>query len=193
MLIIGLTGGVATGKSTVRKMFVRAGAGAIDADNVVHRTLARGTSEHKKIVSLLGRGILKKNGTIDRMEMARAIFCRGSKKLLKKVENIIHPTVLKKMMVASKKAQKDGKRIFVMEVPLLFEVGWNRKVDVIVVAACPGDVASRRCPPNFKGRSVFQIPMKTKIKKADYVIDTSGAKTNTYKQVKALYKKLCGD
>lgn len=189
MILIGLTGGVATGKSTVAKMFQRLGVPTVDTDKIAHRLMLRGTVEHKRTVALLGPSIIGKNGEIDRRKVADIIFgpTSAAKRLRRGLEKILHPAIWRMVRGVAKGLARHS-RLLVIEVPLLFEVGWHKRVDWTIVVACPHSIESKRCKSIFKDRIRTQMDLSKKAKLADFVIDSSYGKAETFKQVKALLK-----
>lgn len=189
MILIGLTGGVATGKSTVAKMFRRLGVPTVDTDELAHYLMRKGTSEHNKIVKLFGPEVIKKNGDIDRRKIADMVFKTSlrSNMLRKKLEKILHPPIWRIVKsLAGKLKKKSG--LFVAEVPLLFEVGWDKKVDWTVAVICSHNIESQRCKGHLKNRIKMQMPLSIKAQMADFVIDSSYGRKETFRQVKALLK-----
>ena len=192
MLVVGLTGGLATGKSTVTAMFARLGAKVIDADRIVHRELRRGGCCYAPVIRAFGTQIAGESG-IDRKKLAAVVF--NDKRKLKRLERIVHPTVRSGVNEELKKYR--GGEIAVIEVPLLFEAGFNRYVDTTIVVT-----ASRRSQIERSRRSLkitrtealrrikAQMPLRDKIRRADIIIDNSKTKTQTHKQVKAIWQKL---
>lgn len=191
MLILGLTGGFGTGKSTVAAMFVRRGAKVIDADAVTRALLAKNKKCIKKVAKIFPNAILR-SGEIDRRKLARLVF--QNPRELKKLTDILYPEALKavkKQISIYKRA-----RLVVLDVPLLFEAGWDRLADVtIAVKAGRGQqierLHKRRIPiAEVLRRLKFQMPLKDKCRLADVVIDNSGTLQNTRRQVGALIHRL---
>jgi len=191
MLILGLTGGFGTGKSTVAAMFARRGAKVIDADAVTRVLLAKNKKCIKKVAKIFPNAILK-SGEIDRRKLARLVF--QNPRELKKLTDILYPEALK----AVKKQISTYKRahLVVLDVPLLFEAGWDRLADVtITVKAGRGQqierLHKRRIPKAEVSRRLkFQMPLKDKCRLADMVIDNSGPLQNTRRQVGAIIHRL---
>lgn len=171
-IIIGLTGGVATGKSTVAKMFRRLGVRTLDTDKISHEILNR-PHVKSKVVKMLG--------TADRKTLAKIVFADKIKR--KKLERLLHPLIWKEV-------KKRSKWLTIVEVPLLFEAGWDKKVDAVIVVKCSKKEQLRRCPPEFRNRIPAQMLLSKKIRKADHVIDSNGTKAKTFKQVKNVLAHL---
>lgn len=192
MFVVGLTGGLATGKSTVAAMFARLGAKVIDTDKIVHKEMRRGGRCYAPIIRAFGQQMAGKKG-IDRKKLGKIVF--ADKRKLKRLEKIVHPMVLLGVNEELKKYR--GREIAVIEVPLLFEAGFDRCVDTTIVVT-----ASRRSQIERSRRSLkitrtealrrikAQMPLRDKIRRADIIIDNSTTKTQTHKQVKAIWQKL---
>lgn len=191
MILIGLTGGVATGKSTVAKMFRGLGIQTLSADEIAHKVIKKGRPEHKKVLDACGRTILRKDGEINRARLGELIFgdLPRWRRLRKKVEKIIHPAVWCEIKnVVAKLALR--KNFIVIEVPLLFEVGWEKRFDKVITVISSRRRQVERCKKGFERRMDAQMPLKDKAKRADFVIDNSGSLANTRKQVKEIYEHL---
>lgn len=192
MLVVGLTGGFATGKSTVAAMFARLGAKVIDTDKIVHKEMRRGGRCCAPIIRAFGRQVAGKDG-IDRKKLGEIVFADRQK--LKRLERIVHPKVRSGINEELKKYR--GREIAVIEVPLLFEAGFDRCVDttIVVTASRRGQVErSRRSLKVTRTEAMrrisAQMPLRDKIRRADIIIDNSKTKTQTHKQVKAIWQKL---
>ncbi|MCD4782127.1 MAG: dephospho-CoA kinase [Candidatus Omnitrophica bacterium] len=194
-IIVGLTGSFGTGKSTIASMFKDCGACVIDTDHIAHELLEWDGDCYHSVVSVFGPGIL--NGqTISRSKLATEVFDDSEK--LKCLESIIHPAVERKMLEAIKGCGNDEKaQIIVVEVPLLFEAGYDRHMDVIVVASSSlaqqhSRIAEHRrmSKDEVNKRIQAQWSLTDKINRADYVIDNSKNLTNTKKEVMKVWTKL---
>lgn len=190
--VIGVTGGVATGKSTVARMFERLGALRIDCDRLAHEALRKGTESYEAIRRLFGKSILLAGGSISRRRLSREVFSSPARRRM--LEDIVHPYVFSRIdeIVARSKASAVA-----LEVPLLFETGYSRSVDCVVVVACSLPEAIRRARRNLgiteeeaKARIHSQLPMSVKIRKADFVIRSEGAKQETFLEVKQVWRQL---
>ena len=195
MLVVGLTGSLATGKSTVAGMFAALGAKVIDSDKIVHGLLNRGGDCYKPLVKTFGPRVIGKNG-IDRNKLAGIVF--HDKRQLKRLERIIHPKVraaIQKEMASCEKKGFHG--IVIIEVPLLFESGFNRWMDTSVVVASGRARQLKRAVGRLKltrtqalRRIGAQMPLRDKIRLADIIIDNNGTRKETQKQVKTIWQKL---
>ena len=196
MIVIGVTGGMGTGKTTVSEMFRRMGAVVIDADEISRRLIYPGKPAWKKIVSVFGKSILRRDYFIDRKILARKVFSDGRQ--LKKLTGIIHPLVYRAMRERIAKIKRaDPSALVVLDAPLLLESGGREHVDRLVVVTAPRGVQLKRACDKFDiGRSDAlrriraQMPLKEKVKSADFVIDNGGTLISTERQARAIWKKL---
>jgi dephospho-CoA kinase len=191
MLIIGLTGGVATGKSTVAQMFADEGAAVFDADAAVHRLYAGAAVAHVATAFPAAIGV----GAVDRARLA-AIVTRDPAALAR-LEAIVHPLVRTAQDEFLAAANRSGRRIAVLEIPLLFETGGDRLVDVIVVVSAPLEVQRERV--RERGRmtdseldalTARQTSDTEKRSRAHFVIDTNQPKEATREDVRAVIRAL---
>ena len=196
MLLIGLTGGVATGKSTVAKMLRTCGAVIIDADALAREVVQPGKPAWRDIVRLYGEQVLKPDRTLNRPALAHIVF-RDSHKL-RALNAIIHPRVAREQARLTRDiGRKDPDAIVMYDVPLLFEAGVDKRVDRIVVVAADRETQITRLQrrdhltrAEALRRIRSQLPLATKIKQADYVIDGTLPLSQLKRTVKDLYAWL---
>ncbi len=190
MKLIGLTGSIATGKSTVAKMFEDLGFYVIDADEIVHKIYRKGEEGYLKVLEVFGPNILNENGDIDRKKLGRVVL--ENKEKLKLLESIVHPLVEKKRWEILKAIEtKDPNAIVIYDVPLLFEKGLKSLFDCVIVVYAPKEVQIRRLMDrdnisveNAEKRLKLQMPIDEKVKMADVVIDNSASIDKTLYQVR---------
>ncbi len=194
-LVIGVTGIIGSGKSTVSAMLKSYGSKVINADKIAHRYLLPGTDTYKKILHNFGRGILKKNSRIDRKKLGSLVFT--NKKLLGKLNNILHPKVISDI---KKGIGKTKKRLVVLDAPLLIESGLRKMVDDLIVVIIDRDELIRRLAKkaalkraDILKRMKSQIPQREKSRFANFIIDNSGTINKTKRQVKGVMKKIKED
>jgi dephospho-CoA kinase len=192
MLKIGITGSFGTGKSTVATMFKRCGAKVIDADALVHRLLKDDAGCRREIHKAFGDGVLAARG-IDRSRLAAIVF--ADPKALRKLESILHPRAWRETEQALKRLGRA--KAVVVDAPLLIEAGWQRRVDrLVVVSSTRAQQVARigkrtgLAGPEVLRRIRRQMPLKDKIKHADFVVDNSGTRAGTYRQVEKIWKIL---
>ncbi|MGM0602927.1 MAG: dephospho-CoA kinase [Bacillota bacterium] len=178
MVIIGLTGGIASGKSTAAEYLSTKNAEIVDADKISHQITAKGKKGWKLIKNEFGEGILKEDGEIDRRELGNIIFNSREKKEL--LESILHPLIIEEMKKKAQKIMSEGKNVIFMA-PLLFETGLDRFCDQIWVINAGREKQIKRIK-NRDGLSTeeaekridSQLPIQKKIAGADVVIDNNG-------------------
>jgi len=193
MKVIGLTGSWGTGKTAVAKMLQCLGAKVIDADKIAHQVIRPDNAVYQKVVSVFGRGIFKNNSrAIDRKKLGKIVF--ADKVSLGRLNKIVHPEIVKNIKGQLRKARA---QIIVLDAPLLIEAGLDRIVDKLIVVKLNKEEQMSRLKDKtglsrtrILKRILYQLPLSYKIKKADFVIDNNGTRNNTYKQVKAVWKKL---
>lgn len=187
---IAVTGGLASGKSTVCQFFQELGAYVIDADKIVHELLEPQTDLGQKVLHSLGSNILR-NGKIDRKMVAEIVFQNPDQ--LKKLESLLHPAVLEE--VAKRYAdvcQTKKYTSFVVEMPLLFEIGAENFYDVVIAVVASDATAIRRFEKTghtkheYEQRMSRQISPTTKTEKADYTIINNGSLVDLRKEVEKL-------
>lgn len=191
-IAIGITGGIACGKSTVARMFHSLGAELIDADEIVG-ALYRKPEVVAKLVHAFGSGIAAGKNKISRASLANLVFSDARK--LKKLNSLVHPFVVREI---KKKIARSRKGAVVVDVPLLFEANLSKMFDFVIVvrASRKAQIARLRKrgislkDANLRLRS--QMPLREKVKLADFVISTEGTKKQTFAQVQKVYSVLGG-
>ena len=196
MFIIGVTGGVGTGKSTVARMLGRLGAHVLDADRMTHELMRPGTAVWKALCSAFGRGILTSDGEIDRRKLGVLAF--GNKKILTRLSRIIHPAVRLAIQEKIHRIRKKSPNaVVVLDVPLLNEAGSAYRVDtLVVVSSSPRVVAGRLrkrsgwSVAEIRRRQAFQLPLRTKERMADFVVRNHESLAATRRQVVHIWKRI---
>lgn len=188
MYIIGLTGSIASGKSTVAKMLAQLGAKIFDADAVCHQMMQTNEVIIAEIVRNFGNEILASTGTIDRAKLAEVVFADAQR--LKILENIIHDGVWSEARKFIEQKKQNGEQIVVFDVPLLIEVAWHQRVNSVWVVAVPTEVQISRAmlrdglsKENIMARLGKQMPLEEKKIFAQIIIDNSQDYQNTKEQV----------
>ena len=198
MIVIGLTGGILSGKSTVAGMLQRLGAAVIDADKVGHECYKPHTEGWEKVVAAFGKDVLGTDGEIDRAKLSQIVFEDAG--ALHNLNNIMHPIIRKAVEEKIEKFAEQGSDVVVVEAPVFVEAGWDDLVDQIWVTAVPEDVAVKR----FSERSGLseleavrriesQMSNEERIKHANRVIDTSHSIEQTKSDVQKLWNELNED
>jgi len=197
-LIIGLTGGIVSGKTTVASMFKKLGAKIIDADKLGHRVILPHKSAWRKIVKIFGKDILQNDLTIDRKKLGKIVF--ANQVLLKKLDEITHPEIvelIKKEIDSVKNKEDNQKKILIIDAALIYETKIDRLMDKIIVVYIDEDEQIKRLIKRNNlshdealQRIKSQMPIKEKVKMADYVIDNSNSLHKTREQVKKIWQSL---
>lgn len=196
MLIVGLTGGIATGKSLVSSYLKELGAYIIDWDVITMAVEEPGMPVWQDIVNYFGKEILQKDGRLDRSKLGQMVFNDEAKRL--KLNSFTHPRIIEEAKKREKAiVESDPNAVVVHDVPLLFEVGIDKMVaKTVAVYATEEDQIERlktrdgMSREDALSRIRSQMPPADKAKRADYVIDDSGSVEETKKQVQGLYRKL---
>jgi dephospho-CoA kinase len=200
MLRVGLTGGIATGKSSVAAILRELGCHLLEADRIAHGMIEPGGAAYGDVVREFGRGILMPDGHVDRRKLGEIVFADPAR--LARLDAIVHPLVLAeqdRQLAVIERAKPHA--IAVVEAALLIEAaGFTDKLDCLVVTWCtPGQQLARLTHPNAgrgltieqaRQRIAAQMPLEEKRRMADEVIDCSGTLEHTRQQTVALYAKL---
>jgi dephospho-CoA kinase len=193
---VALTGGIATGKSYCLGKFAAAGASTIDADALARQAVAPGTAGFEAVRSRFGAGVLTPEGGLDRDALGRLVFADLDSR--RALEAIVHPTVHAAIGRWMQTLDNGGQhRIGVADVPLLYETGLDRDFDTVVVTTCPHELQIERLQSRSGltrdealGRIAAQMPLEEKVRRAAYVIDTSGTFDATDAQVREVWRRL---
>lgn len=196
MILVGLTGGIATGKSTVAGLFKRCGATVIDADALAREVVQPGKPAWREIVRIFGKAALNTNRTLNRQALGAIVFGHPTK--LRYLENIIHPRVAREQARLTKQAARmDPRAIVIYDVPLLFEAGIDKRVDkTIVVTADRETQIARLKQRNGLSRAEAirriktQMPLADKRRRADYLLNGTLPLPQLKKQVRLLHQSL---
>lgn len=196
MLVIGVTGGLGTGKSTVVRLFRGLGAHTMDADAIAHQAMEPGTRGWRAIRRAFGTAVLAPRGRVDRRALSRIVFADHTQ--LRRLCAIIHPVVIARVRrELAILRRSDPRGIVVIEIPLLVEAGASGWVDrtVVVDATRAQQIARVRRATGWSQRAIqqrlrAQLPQAVKRRLADDVIDNTGTLSLTRRQVRALWKRL---
>ena len=192
-MIIGLTGGIATGKSQSSKIFKELGCYIIDADKLSRTLTTKDSKCLKEIVETFGTDILNYNGTLNRKKLGQIVF--NDKQAKMDLERIIHPHIIKKTNEII--AKKYNKTNIIVDAPLLFEVGLDRVCDKVIVIYARYHIQITRFMKRDNlskeeaiKRIALQMPIEDKMKLADITIDNSGTLLELKKNIKFIYRIL---
>ncbi|MDR6122117.1 dephospho-CoA kinase [Bacillus sp. SLBN-46] len=187
-LVIGLTGGIASGKSTVSTMFKEMNIPVVDADVEARLAVMKGEAAYFQIIDTFGKDILLEDGEIDRQKLGSIIFHQEEKRKL--LNEIVHPEVRKRMMGQVEEAQLNGEEVIVLDIPLLFESKLTYMVEKTILVYVDYDIQLERLMKrnslpidDAKARIQSQMPLNEKMKLADAVINNNGSIEETKKQL----------
>ncbi|PHQ67703.1 MAG: dephospho-CoA kinase [Sneathiella sp.] len=193
MLVIGLTGSIGMGKSTVGEMFRRLGVPVYDADAEVHKLYSEGGAAVEPIRSVFPEAVV--DNKVDRARLSKQVV--GNETEIKKLEAITHPLLGKGRTTFFEDAERGGHNLVVLDVPLIFETGGEKNFDKIVVVSSPKEVQKQRVlkrenmtEEKFEAILARQVPDAEKRSRADYVINTNCPTEATFEQVTALVDDL---
>lgn len=192
----GLTGGIASGKSTVAQAFRELGAHIVDADEVGHEMLLPASPAFPELVTAFGRGILDPAGRIDRKKLGPMVFADPAK--LQQLNRIVHPRIIERtIQLATVHIAKNPGAVVIVDAALIFETGIPGRFVKTIVAWCRPEQQIERLMAKTglnreeaEQRISSQMPAEEKRRRADYVIDCSGSLEETRRQVAALYPVL---
>lgn len=194
-MIIGLTGGIATGKSTVSKMFKSVGIPVIDTDLITHSLYNKQSEVYDELVETFGQRIVLENKDINRQVLGQMIYNDRERRCT--LNRIVHPNVKRIALDEIEKYKQLNHKVIVVDVPLLFETDFNELVDITLVVYIGPDLQHQRLMDRDGINESFawskinsQMPLKEKRDLADYVIDNSHSISDTRKQFNNLLEKL---
>jgi dephospho-CoA kinase len=196
MLRVGLTGGLACGKSFVGETLAGFGCLLIQADELGHEVLAPGGEAYDNVVKEFGGDILMENGQIDRRALAARVF--GAPDRLERLNALVHPPVVhREDQLIAEFARRNPHGIAVVEAAILIETGSYKRFDRIILVTCREEQQVERAmrrdgarAEDVRARLSRQMPLSEKRKFAQFVIDTSGEKEDTLRQTRAVYEAL---
>ena len=196
MLKVGLTGGIACGKSFVGEALAGYGCLVIQADDLGHEAIAPGGEAYLGVVKEFGREILTGEGAIDRRALAARVF--GDAERLARLNALVHPAVFRREeQIVAEFAEREPRGIVVFEAAILVETGSYKRFDKLILVTCTEEQQVERAlrragslEADVRARIGRQMPLAGKRKFADFVIDTSGEKADTLRQTRAVYDTL---
>jgi dephospho-CoA kinase len=193
-LVVGLTGSIASGKSTVSNMFREKGVTVIDADVEARLAVEPGEPAYKEIIESFGKDVLLEDGSINRAKLGSIIFNDAEKR--RKLNSIVHPDVRRRMEEKRNQAVKNKEELVIMDIPLLFESDLTHIVDKVLLVYVDAKTQLRRLmernhfsEEEAKARIHSQMPLSEKVLLSDAVIDNSGSITETKHQLEETLKK----
>jgi len=197
MLVIGVTGGLGTGKSSVARMFGELGATVIDADTVAHAVMEPKRLAWRALVRTFGRDILNEDETINRTRLAERVFRDAQAR--HELEAIVHPPVIRQIKQQLSRLWRHRRvKAVVLDVPLLMETESESLVDRVVVVTAPPEIQRKRLAgrgmseAQINERIAAQWEMGRKVAMADHVVDNADGLEQTRRQVRQLWNQLLG-
>jgi len=197
MVVIGLTGCIGSGKSTVLRQFKRLGAKVIDADKLAREVVTPGRPAWREIKAKFGTKVFYSNNRLNRKKLASIVF--KNEKLLKELNKIIHPKVFEEERRLTKKYGKGKNAVVVVDAPMMIESGSHKWKDALIVVSAKPEVRLQRLlksgrwtKSDIEKRMSTQMPLKKKLKYADYVIENNGTLNDCRKSATAIYLQISG-
>ena len=195
MKIIGLTGGIGSGKSTVSRFLEELGAVILDADKVGHQAFEPDSEVWQQVVASFGRQIVDSNGYIDREKLGKLVF--GDSEALTRLNRIMHPAIYEVVRARLEEYRRQGVDVVVLEVPLLLEAGWNSLVDEVWVTTASENTVLKRLVertglPEHESlaRIHSQLSSEERVKHADVIIDTDCSLDELKVKVNELWQRF---
>jgi dephospho-CoA kinase len=193
MLLVGLTGGIGSGKSTVSRMLEERGAVVLDADAFARAAVVAGSPGLRSVVERFGRDVMTPEGDLDRAKLASIVFANPA--ALADLEAIVHPEV-RRMIADGIQENLDLERVVVLVNPLLIEMGTHRDCDVVVVVSTSPEtqiarsVARGMTEQDVRSRMAAQLPLEERARTADVLIDNEGTIDDLEREVDVLWREL---
>lgn len=191
-LVIGVTGNFGSGKTTVARYLRAHGAEVVDADRLAHQVILPGKKAYRRLVSIFGRKIIKRDGRIDRKVLAKIVF--SGRQYSKRLNRIVHPEVIKLIYARIRQSRA---RFIIIDAPLLIEAGLRNSVDRLIVVKSLPSVRVKRLMQNrslsrqeILKRDRHQLPLSIKEVMADFIIDNSRSLNYTKKQLERIRRVL---
>ncbi len=199
ILRAGLTGGIASGKSTVARFLAGLGAFVLDADELARHVMRPGGQVHDGLLRHFGAGIAGPDGAIDRPRLAARVFADPAE--LAALNAIVHPAVREEAARRFRRCEEAGRiRVGVLDAALLVETGYHRALDRLIVLRCSPETQRSRlaqrqelAPGEAASRIAAQVPLERKLSVADYVIDTDTTLEETRAQTERVWEALLAD
>jgi dephospho-CoA kinase len=196
MLLVGLTGGIGTGKSTVARMLEKRGAVVFDADVLARQAVAPGTPGFDQVIERFGPNVLAPGGGLDREALASIVFSDPAAR--RDLEGIVHPEV-RRMFAEGCEEYRDSDRVVVFSAPLLVETGMHTAFDLLIVVSAPVATQIERlmrdrgmAERDIQARIAVQLPLEAKAEVADILVDNEGTLEELERRVEQVWRDLAG-
>jgi dephospho-CoA kinase len=195
MKIIGLVGGVASGKSLVAKMLVELGAGLLDADRAGHAVLAEDATVQRKLHQRWGDAVFAPNGSVDRRAIAQRVFASGGTAELDRrfLEDLLHQRIRRRLLRAKDQFAAEGRPAVVLDAPVLLEAGWGPMCDILLMVDVPREIRLKRAlnrgwtEEEFSRREAAQWPVDDKRREAHFMIANDGSEAELRQAVQEFW------
>ncbi|APG27642.1 dephospho-CoA kinase [Syntrophotalea acetylenivorans] len=194
-MVLGITGGIASGKTTVAQTFQALGAVVVSADLLAREVVRPGAKALRQIAAYFGRQVLREDGTLNRQLLGDMVFNDHQARLA--LNNITHPAIAELASKRLREAEQEGAPLVVYDAPLLFEAGADRQVDKVLVVKVDAEVQLARLMARdgidrqkALARIDSQMPQMEKLARADFIVDNSGSPQETEEQVRSLMEYL---
>ena len=194
MLLVGLTGGIGSGKSTVARLLEKRGAVVFDADLLAREAVEPGTPGHAAVIERFGADVLAPGGELDREALASIVFADPAAR--RDLEQIVHPEV-RRLFAEGSEAYRDTDRVVVFSAPLLVETGMHTAFEILVVVSATVATQIERLmrqrgmsEPSIRARIEAQAPLEDKAAAADFLVDNEGSLDELESQVEQLWNDL---
>jgi dephospho-CoA kinase len=198
MMKIGLTGGIASGKSTVSKWLIDHGYPVIDADEISRQVVEPGEPALEQIAAQFGSQMIRPTGELDRRKLGTLVFQNSEKRAL--LDSLLHPLIRRQMLETLDRLERGGARVVFLDIPLLFENGLDAWADKTIVVSVTEDNQLKRLmarnsltADQARARIASQMPLSEKVNRADAVIDNNGSIEDTEAQLNALLQQWALD
>lgn len=195
MKLIGLTGGIATGKSTVSAMLRRLGAKVVDADEIAREIVRPGEPAWQEIVDAFGPGVLRKDKSLDRDKLRKIVF--ADERARKRLESITHPKIRALAQEKIERLSAEGAEVVIYEAPLLFETQAQSWIRPVILVACDLETQKQRLrqrdrlgEKEIRRHLEAQMPLEEKRKLADYVVENNGSLEELQREVQEVWEKI---
>ncbi len=196
MVVIGLTGGIGSGKSTVASLLADMGARVLDTDKLGHEVYLPETPGWHEVVGAFGRKVLRPGGMVDREKLGQVVFSQPE--ALARLNAIVHPRILQVVKRRVKEWQRQGVAVVVVEAALLIEAGWSASVDEVWVTIASEETVVRRltegqgvAEDDVRARIGAQLSNRERRRHADVAIENNGSRDDLRGRVEQLWRELC--